>query len=451
MLSKFRFDLARTGAAVAMATTLAASTGFAAGMIRVTTEADDGPGSFRAAVEAANADAAIRKIVFKRGLDVVVDSDVTYTGAQGLALVGRGSTVTASENAVPAPTWNGGLFASTGGADLRIKQLGFHDSPNNGIGVFLPADAEGTVKLILENVTVDRARFHGVFFDGQTTTGFNTDDVLHPDCVDPHPVDPAASMDISVWGSTITNNGTLAGGFNTGTPFEQDGETVLTGCPADFDGIRVDDGGDGGIRGSVVFSTIDGNLADGIELDDTGAGGVSLFAAATRIHGNGETGTDDLDDGLDIDEAGEGSLEAVLIGLSIRDNRDEGLDLDEAGDGDVVVIVRGTDSSANEDEGFKIDEEDAGNVFVKVSRSSFDDSLSQDGVDLTEEGEGSFFGIFLQTLIQGNDGDAIDADQEDEGEGALIAIGGDFTGNANVPSLDIGGIEPTLIGTAVDE
>lgn len=451
MLSKVRFDLARMGATVAMATTMAASVGFAAGTVRVTTGADDGPGSFRAAVEAANANGAIRRIVFTRGLDVVVDSDVTYTGSQSLALVGRGSSVTASESALPAPAWDGGLFASTGGGNLRIQSLGFYDSPNNGIGVFVPADAEGTIRLVLENVTVDGARFHGVFFDGQTTTGFNTDDVIHPDCVDPYPVDPAASMDISVWGSTITNNGTLAGGFDTGTPFELDGETVLTGCPADFDGIRVDDGGDGGISGSVVFSTVDGNLADGIEFDDTGAGGVSLFAAATQIHGNGETGTDDLDDGLDIDEADEGDLQAVLIGLSIRDNRDEGLDLDEAGDGDVVVIVRGTDSSANEDEGFKIDEEDAGNLFVQVSRSSFDDSLSQDGVDLTEAGDGSFFGVFLQTLVQGNDGDAIDADQDDAGEGALIVIGSDLTGNANVPSLDLGGIVPTLIGTAVDE
>lgn len=451
MFSMVRFDLTRMGATVALATTLAASVGFAHGTVRVTSEANDGPGSFRAAVEAANANHGISRIVFKRGLEIEVESDVTYTGAQKLTLVGRGSTVTASEDAVPAPTWDGGLFASTGGADLRIQKLGFYDSPNNGIGVFLPADAEGTVELVLSNVTVDGARFHGVFFDGQSTTGFNTDDVLHPDCVDPYPVDAPASMEIAVWGSTITNNGTLAGGFDTGTPFEVDGETVLTGCPADFDGIRVDDGGDGGIQGSVVFSTVDDNLADGIEFDDTGAGGVSLFAAATRIHGNGETGTDDLDDGLDIDEAGEGSLEAVLIGLSIRDNRDEGLDFDEAGEGDVVVIVRGTDSSANEDEGFKIDEEDEGNLTVQVSRSSFDDSLSQDGVDLTEEGDGSFFGVFLQTLIQGNDGDAIDADQEDAGEGALIAIGSDFTGNANVPSLDLGGIEPTLIGTAVDE
>jgi len=451
MRFRVRYDLVTMGATVAMATTMAASVGFAQSTVRVTSEADDGPGSFRAAVEAANADSTVRRIVFKRDLEIEVDSDVTYTGAQSLTLVGRGSSVTASDAAVPAPTWDGGLFASTGGADLRIQKLGFYDSPNNGIGVFVPADAEGSIKLILSNVTVDGARFHGVFFDGQTTTGFNTDDVLHPDCVDPYPADPAASMEIAVWGSTITNNGTLAGGFDTGTPFELDGETVLTGCPADFDGIRVDDGGDGGIHGSVVFSTVDGNLADGIEFDDTGAGGVSLFAAGTQIHGNGETGTDDLDDGLDIDEADEGSLEAVLVGLSLRDNRDEGLDLDEAGEGDVLVIVRNTDSSANEDEGFKIDEEDAGNLFVQVSRSTFDDSLSQDGVDLTEEGDGNFFGVFLQTGVQGNDGDAIDADQEDAGEGALIVIGSDLTGNANVPSLDLGGIVPTLIGTAVDE
>lgn len=411
---------------------------------------NDGTGSFRAAVAAANANPDIRRIVFARNLDIALDADVVYTGNQSLTVLGNGSALIGSPDAVPAETWDGGLFVSSGGANLSIQDLDFIDSFNNGLAVFVPSERSGTISLTLSKVSVDAARFHGVFFDGQSTTGFNTDDVIHPDCVDPYPVDSPASMRISVRRASITNNGTLAGGFNTGTPFEIEGETFLTGCPADFDGIRVDDGGDGGIYGSVFTSVVNGNLADGIEFDDTGAGSVDIYVSRTEINDNGETGTDDLDDGLDLDEAGPGDLRAFVLYSELRGNRDEGLDFDEAGEGSAQVFLHRVNASLNEDEGFKVDEEDAGDLVVTVLRSSINDSLSQDGADFTETGDGSFKGFFLHTEIRGNDNDAINAAQEDAGAGTLKTFGGDFTGNGN-PSLDLDGIDATVIGTRVDE
>lgn len=410
---------------------------------------DSGAGSFRAAIERANQDARVGTIRFARNLEVTLESDVVYTGEQRLSIRGQGGALSGSAVAPPAETWDGGLFASTGGADLTIRDLAFLDSFNNGLGIFVPESKRGRVTVQLTDVRIDSSRFHGLFFDGQATTGFNTDDVLHPLCEDPYPVDSPASLRLVVRRSEITNNGTLSGGFDTGVPIEIDGESVLTGCPADFDGIRVDDGGTGGIDGSISGSVVNGNLADGIEFDERGEGSVLLVASRSEVSRNGETGTDDLDDGIDLDEADAGDLVAYLADVSITENRDEGLDFDEAGEGSAVVLLYRVDASENEDEGFKIDEEEAGDVVVKVFHSVIASSLSQDGVDLTEEGEGDFSGLFVSTEITGNDGSGLKAEQADDGVGSLRVIRSDLTGNADA-SLDLEGISETLFRTRVD-
>jgi hypothetical protein len=82
----------------------------------VTNRADAGPGSFPAAVEAANADAAITSIRFKRDLGKIkLQSTVTYTGAQALTIDGKGSGIA---SAAPQ-TFD--LFIAEGGGDLTLK------------------------------------------------------------------------------------------------------------------------------------------------------------------------------------------------------------------------------------------------------------------------------------------------------------------------------------------
>ena len=436
---------------VVVSMTLAAAPALArrGASVRVTNGEDAGPGSFRAAVEAANADSRVRLIRFRRHLEVVLDSDVVYTGRQPLTIDGRGSALVGDPGADPAETWDGGLFVSSGGADLTIRSLAFLDSFNNGIGIFVPEDAGGTIGLHLDDVRVDGSRFHGVFFDGQTTTGFNTDDVIHPDCVDPHPFDSPASLRLFVKRSEITGNGTLAGGFNTGEPFEDEGETFLTGCPADFDGIRVDDGGAGSIDAWISDTLVEGNLADGIETDESGAGDVVAFLFHSTVAGNGETGTDDLDDGFDIDEAGEGDLRAWVVKTDVVDNRDEGLDFDEAGPGSAVVTLVRVDASRNEDQGFKLDEEGAGNLRARVFRSQVNDSISQDGIELTEEDEGGLEGLLVATDVMGNADAGVKAEQVEPGAGRLRIVGGDLTGNTD-GSLDLEGVVEQVVGAAID-
>jgi len=426
--------------------------------VRVKNGNDAGRGSFRAAVETANANQNINKIEFRKRVRVRLLSDVVYTGSQKLKLVGRGSRITAAPTAPVAATWDGGLFVSKGGADLNIRDLQFRDSFNSGIGIFIPESQEGTVTIELKDVSVRNSRFHGVFVDGQSYDGFNTDDIPHPDCVDPHPFDSDSSIFVELEETDILNNGTLRGGFNLGV--DEDGTEVyliepgsdpdypdgaLAGCPADFDGLRVDDGGPGGITGLIEESRFNGNLADGIEFDDTGAGSVVIYVVDSEINENGETGTGDLDDGLDLDEAGPGNLIATLNGVDILNNRDEGLDFDEAGDGSAAVFLSAVNASGNEDQGLKVDEEDAGNLSVSVSLAVINDSLSQNGIELTEELEGDLVATFADVIVNGNDDWALEAEQQTFGDdiGRVEFLESDLTGNGD-PSVTVDPSEITV-------
>jgi hypothetical protein len=327
--------------------------------------------------------------------------------------------------------------------------LAFRNSFNNGVAVFVPASRTGRVSLSLQAVAIEGARFHGLLFDGQHTTGLNTDDVLHPFCFDPHPVDSPASLGLELTAATIRGNGTLAGGFDTGTEFEQDGETFLTGCPADFDGVRVDEGGPGGIAAVIAASGVQENLADGVELDESEEGDVWATLTGVTITGNGETGTVDLDDGFDVDEAGDGDLNVLLVDATVNDNRDEGLDFDEAGAGSVSVMLLGVEASGNEDEGFKIDEEDDGDLTSYAVRATINGSLSQQGVELVEAGTGDFGATFVDSTITGNDDEGLAAEQVAPGVGTLRLVGSDLTGNGD-PSLDLSGITLENVGSLLD-
>lgn len=429
---------------------IAAPSAHAADAVRLVTSGDDaGPGSFRAAIEEANADPSVRRIVFRPGLTVTLLSDVVYTGAQTLSIHGNGSEVIGDPAAPPADTWDGGLFQATGGGDLRISNLAFRQSFNNGIGVFVPAEQSGTVSVSLKDVTIERSRFHGLFFDGQSSSGFNTDGVIHPDCTDPFPFDSDASLSLSVQRSEVSDNGTLVGGFDTGTEFEVDGETFLTGCPADFDGVRVDDGDAGSIHAVISRSRVEGNLADGIEYDETGEGGVSAVITHTDVAGNGNTGTDDLDDGFDIDEAGDGNLRVLVVHSSFTDNFDEGLDFDEDDAGAVLATFVHVEASRNEDEGFKIDETGPGDLRSFVIASTINNSLSQQGIDLTEEDAGDYDVLLVRTEVTGNDDEGLASEQVEPGTGQLTLIRSDLTDNGD-PSLDLEGIELRNIGSLLD-
>src|SRR5262245_23809810 len=86
----------------------ATSTDAHAATALVTSTADAGPGTFRAAVAAASADPTIDAIQFDDALLVELASDVVYTGSQSLTVFGADSTLTGDGS--KDVTWDGGLF-----------------------------------------------------------------------------------------------------------------------------------------------------------------------------------------------------------------------------------------------------------------------------------------------------------------------------------------------------
>jgi hypothetical protein len=374
---------------------------------RVINGNNDGPGSFRQAIIDANNDSSINKIRFKRGLTVdITDLMDAYEGSQNLTIDGRGSTISGVGYADPIELegWAEALFVSQSGADITLRRLNFVDSYGSGVAILIPEDTGGTVRVSLDKVTIDGATFHGLLVDGQAFDGFNTDDVPHPGCLDPWFYDSRSSIALTVRASQITNNGNLPDDYDTGGPFDPDDPpSSLTGCPADFDGIRVDQGGEGSLTGNVLRTTVDGNLADGLEYDETGPGDVIATTIKSTFSNNGATGTNDLDDGFDIDETGEGGVMASFVKVEVNGNEDEGLDIDEADAGDVDIMVTNSEANDNFDENIKVDEEDDGTLTFTMTNSDAMESIDSDGVRLTEEDAGDFEARIVNSTIVNNE------------------------------------------------
>lgn len=415
---------------------------------------------FLAAVDAANADSSIGEIVFAPNAVIELTDEVRYMGVQDLTLVGRGATLSGVSVPADTDTWDSGLFVSESGGDLTVERLTFADSFNNGLAVFLP-EGSGTVEIVLDRVTVSDAQFHGVLIDGQATTGYNTDDFIHPNCVDPHPVDSGTSIDVAVDRSEITGAGRLVG-YDI---------SQATGCPQDFDGLRVDQGGAGGLVADLDRSTFDGNLADGVELDEKGVGSVDATVDRSTFNDNGDTvaiectvenlcGGDfgdtieDLDDGFDIDEEDAGDLVVVVSRSEVNDNRDEGMDMDEAGEGSIVGTVVKTEASRNGDEGYKASEADAGDNTADISMSTFE-GAGNDQIEVESEG-GDGSGIVTVDISKitstGAEGSGVKAVEDDGGavfvtvDKSILADNGGWgveaaggSGSVNVSKSDLSG------------
>jgi len=439
--------------------------------VSVSSTADAGVGTFRAAVAEANTNPAIDTIEFDAALSVNLLSDVTYTGTQDLTVLGNGSTLSGVDG-TEAATWDGGLFSSNSAAAISLYNLTFESSFNNGVGILIPASASGEVVVSLHEVNIIDSRFHGLYIDGQETNDYNTDDVPHPHCDDPHPYDSKAGIELTIAHSTIDGNGTLdtgtwggvAGTWPLPEPIYDDEDDLvgLTGCPADFDGVRLDDGAQGGIWAFIENSSVSGNLADGIEYDERGIGDVVSWAFDLVVLANGETSAyeiydpendetiSDLDDGFDIDEAGNGELFAWFDGLIVSGNRDEGLDLDEGDNGSATVVVADCEANGNEDQGIKVDESGSGSLSVYIDSCHVNDSLSQNGIEFTEEDMGSLYAEIANSLVTGNDDAAVAGEQTSKGNGLIRVSDSDLKGNGD-PSFDLTDIDVEMINTLTDD
>jgi len=129
----------------------------------------------------------------------------------------------------------------------------------------------------------------------------------------------------------------------------------------------------------------------------------------------------DLDDGLDIDEAGDGDLRVVMIKGAIRGNLDEGVDFDEEDSGTAAVTLIDTTADGNRDDGVRVSESGAGDVdglaFGIVAENN-----GGNGIRLEEADAGTLRARVANTKTANND-DGKDAglrmSQTGEGTGTL--------------------------------
>lgn len=360
---------------------------------RVTSELDGGAGSLREAVMAANADPSITVIRLANGVGTIsLSSPLVYSGAQPLRIDGAGAVVDASGCDCDA-------FVADGGGDLVLRRLTIRDAGRSGVVVRVPGSASGTIQVRLHEVTLQGNGLFGLHVDDQT-------------------VGSPAGVRLELQDTRV-----LANGFRPG--FE------------DFDGVRVDEGGDGGIELVAQRVTASDNAADGLELDERGPGHVLAHVRRSGFDGNGaQPQTDpadpDLEDGFDIDEADAGSIDARFVQVTANGNYDEGIDLDEEGTGDILLAMSRVDASTNRDENLKLTEDEdelaGGSIRFQLENVTAAGSLD-DGIQLEEFGPGDLEGRIVRSLVADNGDDGIDLEQADAGGGTVRLQAVTLTGN----------------------
>lgn len=327
--------------------------------------------SLRSAIAMANADSRVDKIVFAKNANIRLTSPIIYTGSQNLTLAGNESTLDGRaaggfvlDADLTAMTRDGTLIFKTAG-DIAINQLSVINSAARGIVFDIPDNAQGAdVKISLYKVIILNSSLYGLHIDD------NADEFDEGD------KGSKVGVELNISQSSFIGNGRGA---------------------IDFDGIRVDERGSGGIHAVIIDTHIDGNGGDGLELDEAGAGDVRIIMRHVTLNDNGFFNKGDLDDGFDIDEAGAGSIGASLFQVQANGNGDEGLDFDEQGKGDVELKLQDVVLIGNKDEGLKVEEAGAGNFAAKIFSTKVM-SNGDDGIQFTELGDGRIE-IWLQKVL----------------------------------------------------
>lgn len=374
-----------------------------AATVFVSNNANDGTGSFRAAVAAATANPSITSILFRRDLGTIeLESTVMYSGEQDLSIHGRDTDI---GSAAPQ-TFD--LFIADGGGDLTLRALTFQDGAN-GVVVEVPGDADGQISVSLFDVTVVDNLLFGLLIE--------EDDPSEDDAF-------AASISLVVLASHFEGNGLVT---------------------ADVDAVRVNERGDGDITAAVINSQFINNGADGFELDEEGLGDATLTALHSVFDDNGLTRTGG-DDGLDIDESDDGSIWLNVVGSTFNGSTDDGIGLDEEGSGDLHIRLVQVEASGNTDSGISADEGDEGDYevqFVHVTADENDDK----GADMTEAGDGDFDGRAATSSFSLNVDHGIAVEQLDTGSGVLRLVNVTIEDNGNgAIDADPDEVEVVVIG-----
>lgn len=378
--------------------------------ISVTNANDSGAGSLRQALMDGNK----IKISSEVG-DIALATTLNYDGTDGLSIEGAGQTIMANADF--------DILSINNGADLRIEDLTFAgtgsyniDTTGDGKGLYveIPATAKGTVYVEFSNVTVKDVAYHGVHISDCTIADRNACGNGNDGSGD----GSDASVEVSVENFTIMNVG--QGRF-------------------DGDGFRVDERGSGSIYFNAVDSVFDNAGADGVELDEAGPGDVEACLENTELTSNGnfcgpadglettypscfDDGELDLDDGIDIDEGDDGSIYLDVYNSAANGNFDEGFDIDEAGNGDLVANFENVDAADNRDEAIKLSEEDNGDLEATLYMVTVTGSKDNDGIQFDETGNGDIVAELTEVSSTGNENDGIKIEEDGDDNNGDIKV-----------------------------
>ncbi|MEQ8717566.1 MAG: right-handed parallel beta-helix repeat-containing protein [Acidimicrobiales bacterium] len=448
MMRRLMVLVMAAGAAVVAVVMLAGSSASALTSYVVTTDADSGPGSLRAALDLADSDGDDSIITFGPAVDAVTAlSQLTYAPDESpsydLTILGGGVTIDRP------------LELDTVG-DVTIRNMTVDlTTPGTGIDIEI---YDGPAAVVLDRVTVTGATGEGVFIGQDDGAQPLTVSILYSaftgngsDGVEVY-ADQNGSVDVTVRSSTFVGNGTFGlevaqendpgGAISEVTILDssftgngEDGahlynywstlDVDITGSHFDSNGTGGEGDGllarneSGGVTLAVSGSTFDGNSDDGLRL---GVGDVdesrdtSITVRSSQMVGND-------DEGAEIDFEGWDGEEFTLSFTDVRvaDNGETGLEVDvddEIGAATVTltrVEVIGNNASGSEDGGVDIDfdETDGATTSVSVRQSTFlgngEDGLSinQDYDDITVDVSTSVF------RNNGDDGLEVENDEDD--------------------------------------
>ncbi len=374
---------------------------------------DSGSGTLRAGLDS---NASI--IIIDPSVDTItIDDTLTYNSAKPLMIVGSGQTIFGQDSANT-------LLEISHGADLTVANVNFRvdeefnvNNQGGGKGIFInvPKQREGIVNLTLKNVSVSNVGQHGIH-------------VLDCDAID------------------CGAGGGGAGEGSDASIFVKFDNVIVDNAGNghfDSDGVRIDDRGEGDIVFHVTNSKFKNIGADGVELDEGDAGDVIINVRNTVFKSNGAycDGVDvnnpadatcvedddgelvlDLDDGFDIDEAGEGSIVGKISNTKVKYNLDEGLDFDEEDEGGINISLVKVNASKNGDEGIKVSEEDDGDVNVMM-RAVKTLKNNDDGIQLEQDHDGDINVKVNASISKMNKKYGLNVGQDGNGAGSLKVRG----------------------------
>ena len=395
----------------------------ASGDVIVANTNSAGAGSFRDAVEQANADPSILTIAFEPSINTInLQAGVVFTGTQDLTIHGNHVTIDGAGA-------GGAAFTATGGGDLTLLALTVRHAPGEGVRVDVPPFSTGAITVSLTDVHILANAGHGVLVNDQ-------EDPSAPEDVQPNPNGSAASVAVVVTDSRFIGNGYSV---------------------SDRDGLRVNEGGEGDLRLTLVRTQAVDNAADGVEIDERGAGDVHIDVSRTSFTRNGRLDPADLDDGFDVDEYNDGSIIGTVVATSANHNFEEGFDLNENNAGDLRVDFREVEASWNGEEGIDLEEDDdfgeAGDpnggggdlVTVMTGIRTTGNGDAADGALKIREKEVGNLGATLTNIVStGNIGSGVFLRESSDGSSVVSLENMVSTGN------EAGALDPFSLGHGIE-